>query len=123
MVSSHYGSRRNPNGGGNRFHAGLDLSADEGTPVYAAASGRVSKSGRMRGYGNVVIIDHGADLQSLYAHHRQNLVVAGERVRRGQVIARVGHTGNAVGDHLHFEVRWRGGTVDPFMVLPELAKP
>lgn len=119
-VSSLYGTRRNPNGGGRRFHAGLDLQADEGTPVYAAAPGRVVRSGRMRGYGNVVIVDHGADLQSLYAHHRRNLVGAGERVRRGQVIALVGHTGNAVGDHLHFEIRWRGSTVDPFAVLPSL---
>jgi len=77
-------------------------------------------SGRSGAYGNLVIVDHGADLHSLYAHHVRNMVQEGETVRRGQVIARVGHTGNATGDHLHFELRWRGGTVDPLTVLPPL---
>jgi murein DD-endopeptidase MepM/ murein hydrolase activator NlpD len=120
MLSSRYGVRRNPNGNGRRFHAGLDLRADEGTPVHAVAGGRVLTSGRSGAYGNLVIIDHGADLHSLYAHHVRNLVREGDRVRRGQIIARVGHTGNATGDHLHFELRWRGGTVDPLTVLPPL---
>ena len=67
-----------------------------------------------------MIIDHGAGLQSLYGHHSANLVQEGARVRRGEVIALVGHTGNATGDHLHFELRWREGTVDPMVVLPQL---
>jgi murein DD-endopeptidase MepM/ murein hydrolase activator NlpD len=120
VLSSPYGVRAHPIDGAQRFHAGLDLRARGGTPVYAAADGVVTASGVYGAYGNRVIIDHGAGLQSVYGHHRENLVREGDRVRRGQVIALVGHTGNATGDHLHFELRWREGTVDPMVVLPQL---
>lgn len=120
VLSSQYGVRQHPADGAERFHAGLDLRAREGTPVYAAADGQVVRSGIAGAYGNVVVIDHGGGLVSLSGHHRENLVAHGERVRRGQVIGLVGHTGNATGDHLHFELRWRGGTVDPSIVLPRL---
>jgi len=120
LLSSPYGVREHPADGALRFHAGLDLRSSEGTPVYAAADGRVTRSGDGGAYGNLVVIDHGAELSSLYGHHRENLVREGELVRRGQVIALVGHSGNATGDHLHFELRWRGGTVDPRVVLPRL---
>ena len=73
-------------------------------------------------YGQRVVVDHGAGLQSLYAHHSRNLVSAGQRVRRGEVIALVGRSGNATGDHLHFELRWKGGMVDPRTVLPALGR-
>lgn len=121
LVRSPYGDRIHPRGGDLRFHSGLDLPASGGTPVYAAAAGTVIASGRAGAYGNRVVVDHGAGLQSLYAHHSRNLVAAGQRVRRGQVIALVGRTGNATGDHLHFELRWRDGLVDPRTVLPALA--
>ena len=121
LLSSTYGDRLHPRHGDQRFHTGLDLRAREGTPVYAAADGTVSLSGSSGAYGNVVLIDHGGELQTLYAHHERNLVRVGEAVRRGQPIALVGHTGNATGDHLHFEVRWNGGSVDPRTVLPHLA--
>lgn len=120
IMSSRYGSREHPRDGVQRFHRGLDLRADEGTPVHAAADGTVSRSGRSGAYGNLVVLEHGEGLESLYAHHSRNLVKEGERVRRGQVIGLVGHSGNATGDHLHFELRWRGGTVDPWTVLPVL---
>jgi murein DD-endopeptidase MepM/ murein hydrolase activator NlpD len=120
ILSSPYGVREHPIDGAERFHSGLDLRAPGGTPVYAAADGVVARSGAGGAYGNLVVIDHGAGLSSLYGHHRENLVREGERVRRGQVIALVGRTGNATGDHLHFELRWRGGTVDPRVVLPRL---
>lgn len=120
ILSSAYGDRTDPRGEGRRFHAGLDLRAPEGTPVYAVAAGRVTRSDSGGGYGHHVVIDHGAGLESLYAHHARNLVGAGDPVRRGQVIALVGNTGNATGDHLHFELRWRGGTVNPRTVLPLL---
>jgi murein DD-endopeptidase MepM/ murein hydrolase activator NlpD len=120
LLSSPYGVREHPADGARRFHAGLDLRSPEGTPVYAVGEGRVTRSGDGGAYGNLVVIDHGAELSSLYGHHRENLVREGELVRRGQVIARVGHSGNATGDHLHFELRWRGGTVDPRVVLPRL---
>jgi murein DD-endopeptidase MepM/ murein hydrolase activator NlpD len=121
LLSSRYGDRVHPTGGDQRFHAGLDLRARGGTPVYAAADGVVSTSGTSGAYGSVVIVDHAGGLQTLYAHHQRNLVKAGDPVRRGQPIALVGHSGNATGDHLHFEVRWNGGTVDPRAVLPLLS--
>lgn len=120
LLSSSYGDRAHPRSGDQRFHTGLDLRAHGGTPVYAAADGTVSLSGESGAYGNVVLLDHGGGLQTLYAHHERNLVGVGDVVRRGQPIALVGHTGNATGDHLHFEVRWNGGTVDPRTVLPHL---
>ena len=122
LLSSSYGERVHPRGGDPRFHTGLDLRARGGTPVYAAADGTVSLSGASGAYGNVVLLDHGGGLQTLYAHHERNLVQVGDAVRRGQPIALVGRTGNATGDHLHFEVRWNGGTVDPSTVLPHLAE-
>lgn len=121
LVRSPYGERIHPRAGDVRFHSGLDLPARGGTPVYAAAAGTVIASGPAGAYGNRVVVDHGAGLQSLYAHHSLNLVATGQRVRRGQVIALVGRTGNATGDHLHFELRWRDGLVDPRTVLPALA--
>lgn len=120
VLSSRYGVRVHPRGGDPRFHNGLDLRAPAGTPVYAAADGVVMASGAAGAYGLRVVVDHGAGLRSLYAHHSRNLVRPGERVRRGQPIALVGRTGNATGDHLHFELRWGGGTVDPRTVLPVL---
>ena len=121
LLSSRYGDRVHPTVGDRRFHSGLDLRAREGTPVYAAADGVVSMSGTSGAYGTMVIVDHPGGLQTLYAHHQRNLVKAGDPVRRGQPIALVGHTGNATGDHLHFEVRWSAGTVDPRAVLPLLS--
>lgn len=120
VLTSHYGMRAHPADGAQRFHAGLDLRAREGTPVHAAADGVVTHSGESGAYGNRVIIAHAAGLASLYGHHSENLVREGDSVRRGDVIALVGHTGNATGDHLHFELRWDGGTVDPIVVLPPL---
>ncbi|MFN2383004.1 MAG: M23 family metallopeptidase, partial [Gemmatimonadota bacterium] len=119
-LSSDYGDRRPPMAGASRNHAGLDLRAPGGTPIHAAADGRVVQSGVGGAYGNLVVLDHGAELQSLYAHNRANLVQVGDAVERGQVIALVGRTGNATGDHVHFELRWRGGSVDPWTVLPPL---
>lgn len=121
LLSSRYGNRLHPQGDDPRFHTGLDLRAPLGTPVYASAAGTVSASESSGAYGNVVILDHAGGLQTLYAHHQRNLVGVGDVVRRGQPIALVGHTGNATGDHLHFEVRWNGGTVDPRTVLPLLS--
>lgn len=122
LLSSPYGDRVHPVASDVRFHSGLDLRAPAGTPVHAAADGVVLASGTAGAYGQRVILDHGAGLRSLYAHHSRNLVVAGQRVRRGQVIALVGRTGNATGDHLHFELHWRDGVVDPKVVLPALAR-
>jgi murein DD-endopeptidase MepM/ murein hydrolase activator NlpD len=98
-------------------HEGIDLAAPEGTPVRAAAQGTVIFAGTQRGYGNLVVVAHSEDLVTVYAHNQRNLVKKGARVGRGQQIARVGHTGNATGPHLHFEVRVRTHPHDPLGFL------
>jgi murein DD-endopeptidase MepM/ murein hydrolase activator NlpD len=99
---------------GARKHEGIDIAAAEGTAVLAAAGGRVIYSGAgVKGYGNLILVRHTGGIVTVYAHNRRNMVKEGDRVQQGQVIAEVGHTGRASGDHLHFEVR-RGDTpVDP----------
>jgi len=106
---------------GGRHHEGLDLAAPGGTPVLAAAEGKVAYSGNgMRGYGRVVVIKHSNDLSTVYAHNSKLLVRMGDSVGQGQTIARVGQTGRATGPHLHFEVRRRGVPEDPMSFLPAL---
>lgn len=95
-ISSDFGSPR-------ANHQGVDLRAARGTPIRAAAAGRVRFSGRQNGYGNVVILQHADNTQTLYAHTERNAVKVGQRVGQGQVIATVGNSGNATGYHLHFE--------------------
>jgi len=113
QITSKYGPRRGS------FHDGLDISAPLGTPILAAASGEVIYSGALRGYGNLVILRHSDGCVTVYAHTQKNLVQEGERVRRGQVIARVGQTGRASGPHLHFEVRKDNLARNPLRYLPE----
>jgi len=98
-------------------HEGIDLAAPEGTPVLAAASGKVLFAGFQRGYGNLVLVGHDGGLVTIYAHNAENLVVAGDPVARGQRIARVGRSGNATGPHLHFEVRVGTRPRDPLRFL------
>jgi murein DD-endopeptidase MepM/ murein hydrolase activator NlpD len=100
-------------------HKGLDILAPTGTPVYAARSGRVVYSGRgLSGFGNVVILEHGGDIATLYAHNSKNLVTPGQSVSQGQQIALVGQTGRASAPHCHFEVRQGGTAVNPRPFLP-----
>jgi len=109
-LSSAFGEHR---GRGRKPHAGMDLRAPHGTPVAAAASGRVSFRGVQRGFGNLVVLDHGGGAQTYYAHLSDFAVGHGETVARGQVIGFVGRTGNATGAHLHFELRENGRSRDP----------
>ncbi|TNF86356.1 MAG: peptidoglycan DD-metalloendopeptidase family protein [Gammaproteobacteria bacterium] len=106
-VSSHFGNRRG------RLHSGIDLRAPRGTPIHAAADGRVKFSGHKNGYGRMIVIDHGKGIETAYAHNERNLVARGQRVSQGQVIARIGRSGNATGYHLHFEFRRYGQALDP----------
>jgi murein DD-endopeptidase MepM/ murein hydrolase activator NlpD len=100
-------------------HRGIDICAPEGTPVLATRDGKVLYSGNeLAGYGNIVIIEHATGLASVYAHNHCNLVRPGQRVRRGQVIAQVGQTGNATTPHCHFEIRRSAKAVDPRPMLP-----
>lgn len=99
-------------------HDGIDIAAPEGTKIGAAADGVVIYSGVQRGYGNIVIVRHGGDLISLYAHNQRNLVKEGDEVKAGQPIATVGATGRATGPHCHFEVRRGTEPHDPLDFLP-----
>ncbi len=98
-------------------HEGIDLAAPEGTPVCAAEAGTVLFAGEQRGYGNLVLLAHKNDLVTVYAHNEKNLVRKGQDVARGETIARIGHTGNATGPHLHFEVRVASRPRDPLGFL------
>ena len=87
-------------------------------PIHAAADGTVFFSGVMDGYGNVILIDHGNGVVTLYAHQSQLIAGSGQRVARGEVIGLVGSTGHSTGPHLHFEVRVNGVAYDPLAYLP-----
>jgi murein DD-endopeptidase MepM/ murein hydrolase activator NlpD len=89
----------------------------EGTPIAAAAAGKVIYCGWESGYGNLVVIDHGNNLATAYAHQSRIAVSCGQEVSRGEVIGYVGSTGHSTGPHLHFEVRINGSTVDPLGYL------
>jgi murein DD-endopeptidase MepM/ murein hydrolase activator NlpD len=103
---------------GRRHHQGIDIAAPRGTPVRAAAAGRVIRSQWMRGYGNVVWLAHGDGVESRYAHMHSLLVRRGEWVERGQPLGTVGATGNATTPHLHFEVRRAGRARNPLAWMP-----
>jgi murein DD-endopeptidase MepM/ murein hydrolase activator NlpD len=100
-----------------RLHAGIDIAASSGTPIRAAAAGRVVYSGWMSGYGNLVAIDHGGGISTAYAHQSSIAVGNGQLVSQGQTIGYVGCTGHCFGPHLHFEVRINGTPVDPLGYL------
>ncbi|SCF17581.1 Peptidase family M23 [Micromonospora viridifaciens] len=116
-LTSRFGNRLDPYYHVWQVHPGVDLAAPLGTPIVAAADGRVTRAGWYGGYGNYTCIDHGrADGQRLstcYGHQSKLLVSPGQRVRAGQVIGLVGSTGASTGPHLHFEVRLGGRAVDP----------
>ena len=112
-LTSGYANRRSPISGRYEFHMGQDIAAPRGTAVYAANAGTVITSQYQRSYGNVVMIDHGGGISTVYAHNSSLLVSAGQTVTRGQQIARVGSTGDSTGNHLHFEVRVNGKAVNP----------
>jgi hypothetical protein len=115
VVGSPFGARWG------RPHEGIDLPAPIGTPVFAAADGRVVYAGSgVRGYGNLVVIKHAGDLLTAYAHNSMLLVSQGQPVRAGDRIALVGQSGHATGPHLHFEVRSGHIPRDPMKFLPSL---
>ena len=100
-------------------HKGIDILAPQGTPIVAAKSGVVIYEGNsIPGYGNLIIIDHGKGLATLYGHHKKNLVRVNQNVRQGETIALVGMTGRATAPHLHFELRKNTVAIDPMPYLP-----
>jgi murein DD-endopeptidase MepM/ murein hydrolase activator NlpD len=100
-----------------RLHAGIDIGVSYGTPIHAAAAGRVVIAGWVGGYGNYTCIDHGGGLATCYGHQSSFAVGVGASVGQGQVIGYVGSTGHSFGPHLHFEVRINGSPVDPLGYL------
>ena len=119
-LRSFFGERSDPFSGEGAFHSGIDLSATTGTPVHVTADGVVDRAGWSGGYGNVVIVDHGNGVQTYYAHLSQVLVVPGQDVRLGQVVALSGGTGRATSPHLHYEVRIAGTPVNPYRYLSKV---
>jgi murein DD-endopeptidase MepM/ murein hydrolase activator NlpD len=116
-IASGFGPKAN-----GRFNDGVNIGAPEGTPVKATADGIVTYAGNeLRGYGNLILIRHEGGWVSAYGHNERTLVVTGERVRKGQVIARVGRTGGVACPQLHFELRRGTTAVDPLTVLPAAA--
>jgi murein DD-endopeptidase MepM/ murein hydrolase activator NlpD len=116
-ISSQFGTRVHPVFKTKIMHTGLDIRAPAGTPVKAAAAGEVLFAGWLRGYGQIVILDHGGDLSTVYAHLSQIRVEEGKVVKGGEVIGNVGNTGVASGPHLHFEVRVNGEAKNPVSYL------
>jgi murein DD-endopeptidase MepM/ murein hydrolase activator NlpD len=113
VLTSSYGMRTHPVLGGTRKHSGIDLAAPTGTPVYATADGVISKADWYSSYGLYISVEHGASLQTRYAHLSRLAVAAGDTVKKGDLIGYVGSTGRSTGPHLHYEVRVDGVAVNP----------
>jgi len=114
MLSSEFGPR------GETHHDGIDISAPEGTAVRAARAGRVIYADQLRGYGNLVIVEHADGYATVYAHNRENRVTTGTLVRQGDTVATVGRTGKTSGPNLHFEIRKDNVARNPLFYLPPL---
>lgn len=112
-ITSKYGYRIHPVYKTKKFHAGIDIGAGYGSAIVAAESGTVITATYGSGYGKYVVVSHGSGITTLYAHCSSLLVNVGDKVTRGQTIAKVGSTGVSTGNHLHFEVRISGATTDP----------
>jgi murein DD-endopeptidase MepM/ murein hydrolase activator NlpD len=112
-VSSGFGRRTDPFTGRPAAHLGVDFAGLRNSAIVASGAGVVTHSGPHRGYGNLVEIDHGGGYVSRYGHNASNLVAVGDRVKAGQVIALMGSTGRATGNHLHFEILRDGRPVNP----------
>ena len=117
-VSSECVWRTSPITGRAEFHNGLDIPADFGTDVYASNSGTVIKSTYHYSYGYYIMIDHGGGFVTLYAHNSKLLVSVGDTVAKGQVIAKVGSTGDSTGNHCHFTMYQNGAVIDPRIYFP-----
>lgn len=117
-LQGYFGRRTDPfSGDEGVFHKGVDIGAAMGTPVRAAADGIVLHAGFSSGYGRLVVVDHGNGFQTFYAHLGRFAVVAGQEVRRGELVGAVGMTGRTTAPHLHYEVRQHGNPVNPYTYL------
>ena len=112
-LSSNFGLRTDPFTGGTKFHNGMDISNSPFSPIYAPADGVVVNTFNNAGYGEFLVIDHGYNIVSRYAHLSKYEVVVGQKVKRGDLIARMGNTGRSTATHLHYEILVRDQHVDP----------
>ena len=117
-ITSPFGYRKHPISGKLDFHKGIDIAAPEGTVIHAAASGTVTEAGSSDSYGNYIVVRHSDDFQTVYGHCQTLLARKGDRVRRGDRIAKAGSTGISTGPHLHFEIKAGGFHGNPLWVLP-----
>jgi murein DD-endopeptidase MepM/ murein hydrolase activator NlpD len=112
-VNSEYGRRISPWTGGTEHHGGIDIAAGIGTPVRAPSPGTVTLVGSAGDFGVTLVIDHGHEIKTLFAHLQKVLVAQGQRIERGQVVALTGNTGKTSGPHLHYEITVKGQPVNP----------
>ena len=112
-TSSYYGMRTDPFTGRREMHKGMDFAGKAGSDVVAVGAGVVTWAGSRYGYGNLVEINHGNGYVTRYGHNEKVLVKVGDAVKKGQTLAKMGSTGRSTGPHVHFEVRYKGRTVDP----------
>ncbi|MCT4596079.1 MAG: M23 family metallopeptidase [Anaeromicrobium sp.] len=116
-ITSKFGYRLSPLTNRRQFHKGIDIANKTGTNILSAANGIVVFSDRMSGYGNTLIISHGYGYRTVYAHNQRNLVKVGQKVTKGQLIAKMGNTGRSTGPHVHFEVHYNGKRINPMKIL------
>jgi murein DD-endopeptidase MepM/ murein hydrolase activator NlpD len=121
-LTSRPGARRDPVTGETEFHSGLDIAGDKGQPVYATAAGTVVSASYQGAYGKLIVIDHDFGLTTRYGHLLDFRVKAGDQVKRGDVIGRVGATGRATGYHLHYEVLANGKLLNPLQLLTQVPR-
>lgn len=116
-ISSRYGWRSHPVSGKKQFHKGVDIPGKHGADIISVADGIITRSENAGLLGNIVEINHGDGLKTLYAHNSKNLVEVGQSVKKGDAIAEVGSTGRSTGPHVHFEVRKYGKPISPHSFL------
>lgn len=116
-LTSSFGEREDPFNGEGAFHAGIDISAPDGTPVRVTGDGIVSGMEMGRGYGRQIVVDHGHNVVTVYGHLLSVVAIPGQKVTRGQIIGYVGRTGRSTGPHLHYEVRINNVPVNPHKYL------
>ncbi|MFC1669934.1 M23 family metallopeptidase [Spirochaetota bacterium] len=113
-ITSLFGWRRSPFGNGRDFHTGIDIAARPGTIIRATAPGKVASAGWSGGYGNMIRLKHKYGFETVYAHCRAIAVAKGQNVRKGTIIGYIGATGNATGNHCHYEIRLGGIPINPY---------